>query len=181
MSLLFGPITQNGYVVPDIEAAMHHWSTVLGVGPWFQLGVPEFTDMVHRGKPTDARVRIALANSGDLQIELIEPLDENPSPYREFLTATGGRGGLQHVSSWPSSTGYDAHLDAFTAAGGKVLFQGRGGRTRFVYFETALDFGTVFEMADLSTGTQKLFDAIRAEAAEWNGKDGIREGLPDVR
>jgi len=181
MSHRFGPITQNGYVVPDIEAVMHHWSTVLGVGPWFQLGIPDFTDMVHRGKPTNAQVRIALANSGDLQIELIEPLDESPSPYREFLTATGGKGGLQHVSSWPSAADYDAYLKAFTASGGEVLFQGRGGRTRFVYFDTALDFGTVFEMADLSPGTQKLFDAIRLAAAEWDGQDGVREGLPDIR
>ena len=35
MSRLFGPLRQMGYVVPDVEAAMRHWVTVCGVGPWF--------------------------------------------------------------------------------------------------------------------------------------------------
>ena len=29
MSRVFGPIRQNGYVVRDIEAALHHWTEVL--------------------------------------------------------------------------------------------------------------------------------------------------------
>ena len=37
MSRMFGAITQNGYVVRDIEAAMRHWIDVLGVGPWFYV------------------------------------------------------------------------------------------------------------------------------------------------
>lgn|SRR5438093_7244272 len=35
MSRIFGAVTQAGYVVRDIEAAMRHWVEVLGVGPWF--------------------------------------------------------------------------------------------------------------------------------------------------
>ena len=34
MSRIFGAITQNGYVMRDIQAAMRHWIEVLGVGPW---------------------------------------------------------------------------------------------------------------------------------------------------
>lgn len=170
MSHRFGEITQNGYVVPNLEKAIAHWTHVLGVGPWFDMGVPNFKDMIHRGKPTNAKVKIALANSGDLQIELIEPIDNEPSGYREFLVATGGRGGLQHVSSWPTPDAYDRYHDDYVASGGEILFQGRGGRTRFVYFDTAHDFGTIFEMADLDPGTKKLFDRIREEGKSWDGK-----------
>ena len=28
----FGPIVQMGYLVPDIERAVEHWTTALGVG-----------------------------------------------------------------------------------------------------------------------------------------------------
>lgn len=35
MSRFFGEIRQLGYVVPDIEAAMGHWSSKLGVAPWY--------------------------------------------------------------------------------------------------------------------------------------------------
>jgi hypothetical protein len=31
----FGPIRQNGYVVRDIDAALRHWTEVLGVGPFY--------------------------------------------------------------------------------------------------------------------------------------------------
>ncbi len=178
MSHRFGAITQNGYVVPDLEAAIKHWTDVLGVGPWFDMGVPPFEDMRYRGAPTDPKVRIALANSGDLQIELIEPLDQEPSCYREFLDATGGKGGLQHVSSWPTADDYDRHLEEFTGKGGRILFEGRGGRTRFVYFDTALDYGTVFEMADLSPGTKQIFDSIREAAKTWDGKTVYMRDLP---
>ncbi len=37
MSRIFGKVCQNGYVVRDIEAAMKHWITVMGVGPWFYI------------------------------------------------------------------------------------------------------------------------------------------------
>ncbi len=35
MSRYFGGITQNGYVVRDIEAALKHWTEVMGVGPFW--------------------------------------------------------------------------------------------------------------------------------------------------
>jgi hypothetical protein len=35
MNRIFGAIRQSGYVVRDIEAALRHWTSVLGVGPFF--------------------------------------------------------------------------------------------------------------------------------------------------
>ena len=32
---LFGPIRQWGFLVKDIDAAMHGWVQQLGVGPWW--------------------------------------------------------------------------------------------------------------------------------------------------
>ena len=109
-------------------------------------------------------VKVCFVDTPNTQIELIEPLDDRASPYRDFLTATGGRGGLQHVSSWPST----ATFDALTASL-PILFEGRGGRTRFAYFDLAHDFGSVMEIADLSRGTRALFEHIRTAAAEWDG------------
>ena len=45
MSILFGPVRQIGYVVRDIEKAMHHWVEVNRIGPWFyteRFAVNEF-------------------------------------------------------------------------------------------------------------------------------------------
>ena len=96
MSRLFGPIRQNGYVVRDIEAAMKHWIDVLQVGPWFYIDRVQTDWFRHRGQDSTAELSIALANSGDLQIELIQQRNDAPSMYKEFLDS--GREGLQHVA-----------------------------------------------------------------------------------
>jgi len=101
MSRLFGPMRQVGIVVRDIDKAMRHWVEVCGVGPWFyaeQLPMDEFR---YRGRRYDLKVSIALANSGDVQLELIQQRCDSPSLYRDFLAA--GHEGMQHWSSWPEN------------------------------------------------------------------------------
>jgi len=102
MSRLFGPLRQMGFVVRDIDKAMRHWVAVCGIGPWFiaeklPLDAFWFKDQRH----DDIHLTIALANSGDVQLELIQQRDDKPTMYREFLAA--GHEGLQHWSSWPEN------------------------------------------------------------------------------
>ena len=68
MSRLFGEIRQMGYVVRDIEDAMHHWIEVCGVGPWFYIDKLPMFDFYYRGQAGDPHLSIALANSGDVQV-----------------------------------------------------------------------------------------------------------------
>lgn len=96
MSRLFGPIRQNGYVVRDIRAAMDHWIHVVGVGPWFFVERVKTDWFRHRGADSPMTMSVALANSGDLQIELIQQTNDAPSLYREFLDA-----GHEGCSTWP--------------------------------------------------------------------------------
>ena len=58
MSRIFGDIRQNGYVVRDIEAAMQHWTEVLGVGPFFYFEDVPIADFTYKGAPSDAKVSI---------------------------------------------------------------------------------------------------------------------------
>ena len=102
MSRLFGPLRQMGYVVRDIEAAMRHWIEACGVGPWFYVDRLPLTAFTYRGARHDGiHLSIALANSGDVQVELIQQRCDTPSMYGEFLSA--GHEGLQHWSSWPEN------------------------------------------------------------------------------
>ena len=89
MSRLFGPMRQVGIVVRDIEKAMRHWVEVCGVGPWFyaeQLPMDEFR---YKGRIYDLKVSIALANSGDVQLELIQQRNDVRSLYRDFFVEIG--------------------------------------------------------------------------------------------
>ena len=102
MSRLFGPLRQMGFVVRDIDRAMRHWVEVCGIGPWFLAEkLPLDAFWYKEQRYDDIHLTIALANSGDVQLELIQQRDEKPSMYRDFLAA--GREGLQHWSSWPEN------------------------------------------------------------------------------
>ena len=59
----------------------------MDVGPFFLIDVAPVLDFTYRGQPSDARISIALAQDGPMQIELIQPLDDAPSMYRDFFRA----------------------------------------------------------------------------------------------
>ena len=113
MSRHFGAIRQLGYVVHDIEAAMDYWSKTLGVGPWFYNPKVPIKNYRYNGEAHEPHNSVALANSGYVQVELIQTRNDVPSMYRDFLQA--GRTGLQHVAYWTSD--YDADLERLLAEG----------------------------------------------------------------
>jgi len=172
VSRIFGNVCQNGYVVRDIEAAMRHWIEVMGVGPWFYIEDVKTDWLTCRGKASDVKMSIALANSGDLQIELIQQRNDAPSLYREFLDA--GFEGLQHMSYW--TTDYQALYDRALAHGYVVGHEGQigGPQGRFAYFDTQAHPGTIVEISDISGAKGKTFAHIRKAAANWDGSDPIR-------
>lgn len=177
MSRLFGSLRQMGYVVPDVQAAMKHWVDVCGVGPWFYAERLPLTSFSYGGKRyDDIHLSIALANSGDVQIELIQQRSEHPSMGQEFLLANP-RGGLQHWSSWPEN--YDEVYERAIDAGYVVGQEGDAPRGRFVYFRNEGHPGTVIEMAHATPTRMRIFDAVRAAAVGWDGSDPIRTGWPD--
>ena len=170
MSRIFGKVCQNGYVVSNIERAMHHWINVLGVGPWFYIEQAQMDWFKHRGQSSDVEVSIALANSGDLQIELIQQRNDAPSMYKEFLDA--GHEGLQHMSYWTEDYAglYRKALDH----GFEVGHEGSINDGGFAYFDTQMHPGTVIEISDISGSKGRFFEYIRKRADEWDGTDPIR-------
>jgi hypothetical protein len=172
MSRHFGPITQNGYVVRDLRAAMDHWINVLGVGPWFHVERVKTDYFRHRGRDSNVEMSIALANSGNLQIELIQQLNDAPSMYKEFLDA--GHEGLQHVAFW--TTDYQAMFDGALQRGYKVGHEGQigGEKGRFCYFDTTGHPGSVIEISDISGNKGRFFEHIRKAAVGWDGSEPIR-------
>jgi hypothetical protein len=172
MSRIFGKVCQNGYVVRDIEAAMKHWIDVIGVGPWFYIEDVKTDWFRCRGQPSDVKMSIALANSGDLQIELIQQRNDAPSLYKEFLDA--GFEGLQHMSYWTHD--YQALYDRALSLGYVVGHEGciGGEKGRFAYFDTQAHPGTIVEISDISGPKGKTFEHIRRVAADWDGSNPIR-------
>lgn len=172
MSRIFGAITQNGYVVRDLRATMDHWINVLGVGPWFYVPKVKTDYFRYRGADSPMEMSVALANSGDLQIELIQQLNDAPSAYKDFLDS--GQEGLQHVAYWTRD--FQGLYDKALGLGYTVWHEGAigGEQGRFCYFDTAQYAGTCVEISDISGAKGQFFQHIRRVAAEWDGTDPIR-------
>ena len=175
MSRIFGEITQNGYVVRNIQTAMRHWIEVLGVGPWFYLEHLQLNDFRYKGQRSPVDVSIALANSGRLQVELIQQHNDAPSLYRDFLT--DGHEGLQHIGY--GTHNFETDLNRILKSGYTLGHSGTvAGSGPFAYLLTEGHPGTVVEILDLTCGREQNFARIAEVARQWDGQDPIRTTLP---
>ncbi|HTY97537.1 MAG TPA: VOC family protein [Solirubrobacteraceae bacterium] len=174
MSRIFGSPSQLGYIVRDIRAGMDAW-VAQGVGPWFYFENIETDYFRHRGVESPLRMSAAIANSGPLQIELIQQRNDAPSLYREFLDS--GREGFQHISYW--TTEYELLHSRALARGYVVGHEGSigGEQGRFAYLESpqTLATGTVIEISDVSGPKGQFFAHVRELAADWDGTEPIRQ------
>ncbi len=173
MSHLFGPVRQVGYVVRDIEKAMHHWAE-LGVGPWFYKENVVSTEYTYYGQPSALpRLSIALANSGDLQLELIQQRDASPTLYLDTLKRNGEV--AQHVAYWTWDR-FDAFCGEMLARGYVEGHSGRMGanRGRYAYFVKPEHPSAMVEISELTGGKGDYFEQIRQASVGWDGREPIR-------
>ncbi|MFC3314399.1 VOC family protein [Falsigemmobacter intermedius] len=176
MSRLLGPIRQLGFVVPDIEAAMKHWTEVMGVGPFFYNPRVPIEDYLFEGKSYVPHNSVALANSGYIQVELIQCRNDVPSCYKEFTDA--GHSGLQHTAYWTED--YDRDLALMLDEGFKVKMSGNVGENgRFAYFDRETHPGTCIELSEVKGPKGRMFDLIRETSMGWDGADPVRP-FPDL-
>ena len=173
MSRIFGPMRQVGMVVRDIEAAMRDWTRICGIGPWFYAPAYRVEDFQYRGArlPQGPNVSIALAYSGEMQLELIQQRCDTPSLYRDFIAA--GLEGMQHWAAWPED--YDAALAKALAEGWRVGHAGGAiGRGRFAYLESSGPAGTIVELVELTEARRVNYAKVRDAAQGWDGADPVR-------
>lgn len=172
---LFGQPRQIGYVVRDIGKAMNHWVNVLGVGPWFYGDRVPFLSYTYQGvRRDDVHLSFALANSGEMQIELIQQRNDTPSSWKAF--ADSGREGVQHWSSVEED--YDGIYASALERGYRVEHEGTMARGRFAYFVSNDNIGSIFEVAEATSERVRINSAIRQAAIGWDGKDPIRTVWP---
>jgi catechol 2,3-dioxygenase-like lactoylglutathione lyase family enzyme len=171
MSRLLGEIRQFGYVVDDIEAAMKYWAEVMGVGPWYYNPKVPIQNYTYEGARYEVHNSVALANSGSVQVELIQTRNDAPSMYRDFIQTH--KTGLQHVAFWTKN--FDDDLAKMLAHGFKVKMSGDVGKNgRFVYFDKEYHPGTVIELSEVVGPKGDMFKLIRESSVDWDGSDQVR-------
>ena len=169
MSPLPGPVRQIGYVVKDFDKALASWLAA-GVGPWFVLRGLQL-QASYRGQPCAVTLSIGLANTGDMQVEVIQQEDATPSIYTEFLDS--GRDGYHQLAWW--ATDFESAVRDAEAAGWPVVWAGgEDAGVRFAYVEPPTGLASVFEISELTEGISAFNQLIRDAAAGWDGGDPVR-------
>lgn len=163
------PVRQIGYVVTDLDEAIASWLE-LGVGPWYVLrGILQ--RMLYRGEPRAVTLSLALANTGDLQVELIHQDDDTPSIFTEFLAANGP--GFHQLAWWPDD--FESTMQAVQAAGWPVVWSGgEDSGVRYAYFEPPGGQATIIEIMELTDAFAGMAKLVRDAADGWDGTDPIR-------
>lgn len=173
MSRRFGPVRQVGYVVRDIEQAMRQWVS-LGVGPWFYKAKIESTEFNYYGQPSRLpQLSIALANSGDVQLELIQQRDDAPTLYLDSLARQGEC--AQHIAYWTLEH-FDDWCSQMRSLGYVEGHSGRMGinRGRYAYFLHPEMPSAMVEISESTGGKAEYFEQVRAAALNWDGREPIR-------
>jgi len=165
-------IIQNSWVVTDIDAAMRHWVRTTGVGPFFVVKGVTLEDQCYRGTPAvkSIDVTFALAQAGEIQIELVAQHNDVKSAYRDLIPA--GHAGFHHMALY--SHDYDADLADYTRGGFEVAFSGAFAGKRFCYVDTSRSIGYMMELIEASDAQASFFAKIIAAAKNWDGTDPIR-------
>jgi len=164
MSFVFGPVVQQGYVVPEIQAAVSHW-LARGVGPFFieeHIRPPGLFD----GSPTRPDLSAAFAYSGDQQIEVIQQFDDASTIYREYLEKNPS-GGLQHVAFWVDDI--SATLEGLSSHGHDFRVRQRFGDMH-AYLDSVMEPGVMIQLMARNPLMVALFDLIREGADTWDGE-----------
>ncbi|WCP14870.1 hypothetical protein sphantq_03320 [Sphingobium sp. AntQ-1] len=165
-------IIQMAYTVPDLDAAMQSFTADLRVGPWFVFRQLSGPNPLYRGVQSHARNDIALGFAGHMQIELIQPLDDQPSVYKETIAVKGH--GFHHFGV--ATRTFDRACAAHSAKGYDLAFTDAvEGVGRIAYFDTRGVLPGMLELIEASSELEALFGMIHAASVDWDGCCPVRE------
>lgn len=165
-------VAQTAFIVPDLAAAIHHWVSDMGAGPFYVLPNLLVPGQTYRGAPSTADVTLAMGFAGHMMIELIQPLDDNPSVYRETIELRGY--GYHHMGIACAdveasvrdyaSRGYAEAYRAAVPTGGEVVYLDNG---------TGAALGFI-ELLPVTPGMDATFTRFWESSRNWDGRDPVR-------
>lgn len=162
---------QMCWIVPDLDAAVADWLHTTPAGPFFLFEDVHFTESHYRGTPMDvAPHRAAIGQHGDMQIELISPLGDDPGIWRDVVPH--GRSGFHHVGLYCED--YEAEKAEYLASGAELAFEGLMMGARTCYIDTSPMLGFMVELVTVNPVADMVFAEFRKAADGWDGRDPIR-------
>ena len=164
-------VIQIAHIVEDIHSAMRAWSNDLRVGPWFLLDHFTGDDPIYRGEPSRADISLAMGFAGHMQIELIQPNDDNPSVYKETRDERGW--GFHHFGV--ATRDFEGDIAKYEARGYELAFRAgvpTGGSVG--YLDTHGELPGMLELIEIGPMMETVFTRFYQASLGWDGTDPVR-------
>ena len=138
-----GPgLFQQAFVVADIDAAQDALRAALGCSEFATLP-PTDLEYELRGATVSCALALAFARSGNMQIELLQPV-RGEGLHVEFLATNGP--GAHHLGFLVGDL--DTHVKRAEAGGFARVMGGEFGTLRFCYLDTWDALGSYVELVE---------------------------------
>lgn len=137
-----------GIVVPDIDEAITHWTALLELPkkPETILSTGHASKPTRfEGHPADARAKLAFFQLDNIQIELIQPVGDDPSDWHDFLEERGG--GVHHLAFKLKDLS-EVQVPKLDAAGYQVKQEGGWDGGEYVYLDSLAKLGVTLELLE---------------------------------
>lgn len=147
---VFNNILQIGVVVYSVDNTVEKYRSLLGLQDWHinfvdsEKGIGR--NFKNRGQDIKRKTKIAWIKIGNVELELIEPQDEE-SDHAVFLRERGQ--GIHHVMF--ASNDYDATLSHMLSKGYQAVSEGELQGGHIHVFDTLEDLGLLCEIAEGET------------------------------
>ncbi len=162
LAYLGSTLHQVAFVVKDMDAGLKFFNEKMGVPRFMVLDKfsQSVTDKTYCGKPANWQFKIALAYSGDTQLELLQHVS-GETCYKDFLDRRGE--GLHHLGFFMDDKArHDKALADLIGGGFPVLMSGRVDELRFTYLDTEAAIGSIMELVYLDQNTKDMFAKIKS-------------------
>src|SRR4051812_40112541 len=168
--MLHLPFHHIGYVVDNLEAAVHGAVGRFGAGPFYVAEHMEFEECTFNGEPAVFDHSSAFGQWGPVRIEFTGIHHTDPPELGQTMAPAPGH--PHHVGILGDSL-EDATAQ-LEATGLRVYHTGRTGPVSARYLDGRAMYGHSIELLQKNDFLASLYERIAAAAEGWDGSDPIR-------
>jgi len=169
-----GGYVQVSYIVADVEAAAREWVELRGAGPFFLKPYKTQGEVSYRGEPATLDHVSAFGQFGSVMVELIQPLGDAPSVYRDIHG--GGDQGLHHFAEICADI--ELAINAAESLGYPLVARSGTPQTPAVFVDARHELGHMIELCQESPQLRYLYQFVADAARNWDGTNPVRSLVP---
>lgn len=153
-------LTQIAWVVKDIESTLRFFQDVLGIkfSNVDTIRVKEFGATWY-GEPSNAESLVAMAYSGGIFIELIQPVSGN-SIFQDYIDKNPA-GGIQHIAYSIPVDKLNKIISEFSDKGFPVISSFDHPIAKIVFFDTRKEIGIMTEIMGITEEGEKAVQQMK--------------------